>query len=200
MASKKHAVRRPPFEVPGTFIFPTVTMLALWDYEITSQLSDGYWENSRPSTHWQFWCRLEKRVILGEGPRVETDKPYMCERTNYNLRRLLSKDVATSPYELRNRMLRYAQMALALDYLKRQNDIEVGRSAADYMPPTLEEWRALKASGAWQYDFIAGYMSRVDDELAVAYYQHEGAYKVDDLKREIDAIKAAMVAVKPALF
>jgi len=34
----------------------------LWDNELTGQISDGMWENTRPYDHYRFWCRIESFV------------------------------------------------------------------------------------------------------------------------------------------
>jgi hypothetical protein len=65
----------------GTITFGSNIQKALWDNEITGQLSDGYWENAKPGDHWIFWCNLNSAV--GK-PGVDKGSDYPL-RVNYNL-------------------------------------------------------------------------------------------------------------------
>jgi hypothetical protein len=40
----------------GTLSFRNDVQACLWENEIRGQISDGHWENARPSTHWEAWC------------------------------------------------------------------------------------------------------------------------------------------------
>jgi hypothetical protein len=40
----------------GTLRLRNIEQKVLWDYELTGQISDGRWENSRPHDHWEPWC------------------------------------------------------------------------------------------------------------------------------------------------
>jgi hypothetical protein len=46
------------------FTVGTEDQRVLFVYELTGQLSDGHWENARPSNHWRSWCDAE--VLVGE--------------------------------------------------------------------------------------------------------------------------------------
>ena len=39
-----------------TLAFRNPVQLAVWKHELTGQLSDGRWENTRPANHWHPWC------------------------------------------------------------------------------------------------------------------------------------------------
>ena len=66
----------------------------LFKSEILGQLSDGYWENSKPFDHWQFWSAVtvtvddtvEPHLAIGGEASWRAPK---CSRTNYGLERLL---------------------------------------------------------------------------------------------------------------
>lgn len=45
--------------MPGTLRLRNVEQKVLWDFELSGQISDGRWENSRPYDHWEVWCRAE---------------------------------------------------------------------------------------------------------------------------------------------
>lgn len=40
----------------GTLRVRNLAQKILWEEELTGQLSDGRWENSRPHDHWEPWC------------------------------------------------------------------------------------------------------------------------------------------------
>jgi len=56
-------------ENKGTIYFRNFTQKCLWDNELSGQVSDGHWENSRNS-NWEFWCSLNTAVDEAN-PRVE---------------------------------------------------------------------------------------------------------------------------------
>lgn len=58
---------------------------ALFENGIKGQLSDGKWENARPSNHWEFWC-LNTEIVV-DGFAYTSGNPRM---RNYNL---LAKDL-----------------------------------------------------------------------------------------------------------
>jgi len=57
--------------------------LALWNWEIKGQISDGAWENSSPHDHWITWCRC-KAVADG---KLENTVP--ATKRNYSLYSLI---------------------------------------------------------------------------------------------------------------
>ena len=59
--------------------FKTVAAANLFKEEITGQLSDGTWENTRPLDHWRYWCNAE--VVVDFKPCHEG----WPMKTNYNL-------------------------------------------------------------------------------------------------------------------
>ena len=67
----------------GTIHFKTNEAACLFKSEITGQLSDGMWENARPSDHWQFWCDAD---VKADGKCYTEGWPM---KTNYNLLSLI---------------------------------------------------------------------------------------------------------------
>lgn len=65
----------------GTIYFRNFTQKMLWDFEISGQISDGYWENSSGASY-IFWTSLETSVD-SLNPRVEAN--IVPQRINYNL-------------------------------------------------------------------------------------------------------------------
>lgn len=52
---------------------------ALWTYELSGQVSDGHWENSRPYNHWERPCYA--KVIVGD---LITPGPNWIHNRGYN--------------------------------------------------------------------------------------------------------------------
>lgn len=129
---------------------PTASAAALWTFELKGQLSDGYWENSRPHDHWRFWSKLTPVVSEELGYR-SNETP---ERNNYNFLALKKC--------IQDRMLKIGRMAQVAPL----TDAEALR-AAEYMPLTLSLFKAAQA----QNDWVADYLKKVPLHLAEAYYQ-----------------------------
>ncbi len=171
----------------GTIKLPTLSACALFDHEIQGQLSDGMWENAAPFDHWKFWCHLTVQFAPEAEPKVETTKPWACKKTGYNIAAL---------YEyVGERMLKVGRMALAFQRAGQKTHLSYDSAhAAEYMPPTFEEWVALNKSGKWEHDFIAKYMEAVTPEVAALFYGTK--YEMRDLRRDVAAIKTAMKSVR----
>lgn len=152
--------------VKGTIYLPTKTAKAIWDKEITGQLSDGMWENSTPQNHWRFWTSLES--AFGSPGRVEANEEYS---KGYNLSSLI-------PY-VGDRMISVAKMALVDESLL---------DDADYMPSTFEEFKK-KQSGS-QYVYVREHLGKVSDEVAEKFYSV--VYTEKDLRADLMRIKNAM--------
>jgi len=77
----------------------------LWDNELTGQISDGMWENTRPYDHYRFWCKVVSFVnpdnIGVTGARYE--------KRNYNF---LNKDLLSI---IGDRMCYMARLCEILD-------------------------------------------------------------------------------------
>ena len=80
----------------GTMYLPTLSALTIWNEEITGQLSDGMWENTRPREHYKFWQRLDVVHESQCTPHVrKSDVNYSCwcVKNNYNLTALISHEL-----------------------------------------------------------------------------------------------------------
>lgn len=188
----RHYVQRKFGE--GTFTFSTVTAAAIWSAEVSGQISDGTWENASPHDHYRFWCNLKPAVgdvdkvdFVGAGP----------VRTRYAITRLpnLKWNDDGSPnntgevYILRDRMLAYGRMAKGTGRF----DYNITH-AAEYMPPTIQEWALNKETNSWKYDFIQRYMEDITLDMAADFYASE--YTLAELKADLKRIQAAMREVE----
>lgn len=60
--------------------FNNPILVALWNEELTGQISDGYWENTNNSG-WPFWCEL--KVDLGEENKLSRNDGNTCWHFNF---------------------------------------------------------------------------------------------------------------------
>lgn len=166
----------------GTMTFTSPTAVALWVNEICGQISDGMWENASPRDHWQFWCRLD----VGLGDVNELKATARCVKNKYALTRLHQLKFGQNEYVLRDRMLACGRLCKAGTDPTDRDTLH----ASEYMPATLEEFRATKAAGSWKHDFIAKYMDNVSDELAVKYYAM--TYTLKEMNADLKLIMSVM--------
>jgi predicted DNA-binding WGR domain protein len=167
-------------KVQGTIYLPNNSCIALWKEELLGQFSDGAWENSGPPGHWNYWHDLD--VTLG-APGIKSDARPV--KTGYNLAGLFEY--------VGDRMLKYGRMGRVTDDPKCWAE-------ADYMPATLDKFKAEKASagpmlgGQRAVAGVPSYGSRhlvnVPNDVAERYY--EATYTKGDLSRDLAAIKQAM--------
>jgi hypothetical protein len=61
-----------------TFTFSNNIQKDLWEEELTGQISDGMWENSK-DTGWQFWCAVHQ--VVGNETKITGWAP---DDTKYN--------------------------------------------------------------------------------------------------------------------
>jgi len=61
--------------------FQNADQVTLWNNEIVGQLSDGYWENTRPMNHWRPWCHA---VAMCEAD-APIGRDFAADKDNYNL-------------------------------------------------------------------------------------------------------------------
>ena len=69
-----------------TFKFRTPALQALWNEELTGQISDGMWENT-PNTGWIYWCNVQTEVADGI-THLEKRLPYNV-KANFNFHALI---------------------------------------------------------------------------------------------------------------
>lgn len=167
----------------GTMTLSTAAAATLFEHEIKGQMSDGMWENSQPHDHWEFWCDLD--VEVGEEDHVqETVSLQECKKAGYNL---TSKELLSA---IGDRMVAMGRMATAFHRMLTREEAR----ASEYMPATLEAFRASRASGGWAYSFVKDYMDAIDDAGAELFYLQ--TYTECHLRRDLGHIKAAIKGVK----
>lgn len=164
----------------GIFSFDTLSRFALWKHELTGQLSDGMWENSKPYDHWKFWCGLQPKFAPNSTLEITlpTDWRGRCKKTGYNF---------SSLYPIvGDRMVKLGRLATAMQSLGIHEFTYDHRYAAEHMPETLEAFNNRPAGNPRfpQVDCA------VTDAIAKAYYTTD--YTLKHVKADVAAIKMAM--------
>ena len=159
----------------GTMTFPSPSAVALWTNELSGQLSDGMWENTRPLDHWKFWCRLYVNV----GPaKLVTENRHACRKTSYNFNALIEL--------LGDRMLACGRLAKAgCDPTDRAL-----LHLAESLPKTLEEYRECLVTGKFPAAWCGDDLAKMPLDLVLAFYETE--YTLKDLKADFKLIKSVM--------
>jgi len=175
----------------GTIVLPNFSSLALWRHEISGQLSDGYWENTRPFDHWKFWCLLESKVERDQA-RVDMAFP-AYPMVSYNLAALYGKEI-----DLGKRMTNLGRMGRACEAGGFELEYDWCCSAED-MPETLDDFMKLSVAPDGAGHVVGAtenWKGRVvPDALAKAYYIV--LYNVEDMIRDVKSIKEAMLTTRP---
>jgi len=123
----------------ATLAFRNVAQAALFELELKGQLSDGHWENSRPTDHWRAWC--EATVVVDP---TNVGRDFDVKRDSYAF---ASKDMLAV---IGDRMMRYVRIAIAmgLDWAKKLDpltDLD-GRVVVPDSKLTGEYWDQKRAA------------------------------------------------------
>lgn len=162
----------------GVIFLPSYSAIAIWDWELTGQFSDGAWENARPDDHWKFWCDLDP--VIGQ---PEVCAPGYPRKNGYGFGVLLQ-------YDLGDRMTKYGRFgkAVGAKILKYGGSFSsiVEEFPADG-PFDLEYYKEQQQKG-WRKD--DSYWKNVTQSDIDAYYAT--IYTEKDMKKDLSIIKTAM--------
>ena len=170
-----------PEGVKGFIYLPNGACLAIWDWEITGQLSDGAWENTRPYDHWKFWSDLQP--VLGDPEVISIGYPL---KTSYNLTGLLEY--------IGDRMVQYGKFGRA----NGEKVLELGsevRSVIEDLPKEPVDLASFKEEMIRKYDYREKdyYWKGLTQEMIDNYYAT--TYTERDLRADLRLIKQAMKSV-----
>ena len=167
----------------GVIYLPSYSAIALWDWEITGQLSDGAWENSKPDDHWEFWNNLLPRLGI---PEVKSRD--RCKKDGYNLAGLIEY--------VGDRMVQYGRFGKAVgeDILIMGGEV---RSTVEDFPKegpfNLEEWKQKQIDGKdWRSKDY--YWKGLEQKHIDAFYNTQ--YSEKDMRKDLAYIKEAMKKIR----
>jgi hypothetical protein len=160
--------------------FANAVQKTLFDCELVGQLSDGYWENSRPSNHWKLPCSANLHVCKeGEVPHVDfsPDRRYRFDAPD------LLKYVG-------DRMLTYAKLRLKYP------------NVSDSAIRNIESVGKYKFEGEYAQHCAAHFaefgVKSIEEQRQILQNLHV-QYEMSHLKKDLKAIKEAFnrVIYKP---
>lgn len=160
--------------INGAIYLPTWSAIAVFDHEILGQISDGAWENTRPTNHWKFWRSLE---IKHGQPEVKHKFSARPLKTSYNLGGLVK--------DLGKRMVNFGRMGKAVGTNFSQ---EIGYGL-EYMPDTLEAFEEGSRNN-WKGKYFGEYFNKIPSDWVKKYYKTN--YTEKDLRADLKQIKIAM--------
>jgi len=167
----------------GVIFLPTYSSIALWEWEITGQLSDGAWENSKPDDHWIYWSNLVPR--FGKPEVQSTGYP---RKTGYNLAGLIEY--------VGDRMLMLGKFGKAVgpDIFKMGSEV---RYTVENFPKDgpfdIEEFLVNQQRiHSWMDKEY--YWKGLEQKHVDAFYKTK--YDMRDLRRDLAYIKQAMHSAK----
>lgn len=158
----------------GSITFATKSQYNIWTEEIIGQLSDGYWENTKPYDHWKFWNDLS--VGIGVPGIKASGYP---KKTGYNLSALIEY--------VGDRMLIYGKAGKAgiTNSFKIKGFEYAGEDLLSKGYDAVEEY-CLKNSNKHGVKYIS-----VLSEKDIEQY-NSVTYKESDLKKDLAAIRKVM--------
>lgn len=163
-----------PFET-GTLYLRNPDQVALFEFELKGQLSDGHWENATPGDHWRSWCL--SKVVVGD----PVGRDFDVRRDRYGLSSPFLLDIVGG------RMLGQVRLARAFGFEAVRDDLESfiecngNFKVGIYLKSMLgtgyfaDKWAALK--GKYQLDDL---LKALNDE---AYGRRELVKDLRDIGR-----------------
>ena len=163
----------------GYIYLPTYSAIALYDWEITGQLSDGAWENTNPQEHWLFWNEVQPR--LGKPQVVSNQRPI---KNNYNLTSLIQY--------VGDRMVQYGRFGKAVGDRIFKIGSQVSNTVEDFPEEGPFNLAEFKKDMIAKHDWRAKdyYWEGLTQEDVDAYYAVQ--YNEKDMRKDLQYIKQAM--------
>lgn len=172
----------------GFIYLPTYSAIAVWEWEITGQLSDGAWENARPHDHWEYWSHLYPKLGRPENASLEYPR-----KTSYRLNdpELLSI--------VGDRMANFGRFGKAIQMNVKEADYlgsSVDSIIEDLPREKPEDWKDYKKQEINKYphrdkDY---YWKGLTEEVIEEYYNT--TYLMKDLRKDLKLMKEAMKNVR----
>lgn len=187
--------RKSKYDAPSTIYFPNMSAYLIYEYELSGQISDGYWENSRPESHW--------RWVSNATPEISKDKIGYTgpkHRLTYNtewLRKEVKKALkgAAGDYDWTIRVFKYAKFGSILNDSDMQkfsrNDGDDIRVIMDKLPDEKVNQKQLQSSlPDWTLKYWDKVKGLFTNDVLKQYYASKYGWSEfeDDLEAATDAI------------
>ena len=180
-----------------TLHFESVAAAFLYKFELSGQISDGKYENSRPSNHW-IWVTNAKIVVDGSSFYTETDErgehPYYFRHRlkNYNLREWPNY-INSGKDTWAERVLAYGKLGAALESKEPFINNSINDDWFDNVDRLAEAWYdAAKENKEFKdieyKDYIKQFIDKIDSNInnEKVYKKFcETEYTMNDLKNDL---------------
>lgn len=172
--------------------FTTVSAAFIYDYELSGQISDGHWENSRPYDHWKWVSYTEP--LIGNTPGytgLKHQKTYSCNWLQSYVKKAFQND---TNYRWAMRAFKYAKWGSIIPESEVSKWLD--NYACEHIISNLPEQEVDNETLAKNYE--TGYAKKFWDEagsmftdsLLKKYYSSKYSLKdfSNDLKSAQDSI------------
>lgn len=158
----------------------------LWQCELCGQVSDGYWENSRPHNHWRQPCNAES--IVDDGTKTLGPSFWPARRYNFSAHNLLKV--------VGNRMLSVVKTYLAFPHLSFDHhwDYEMMEGVEEYVNEVVgwttspdNYWRTKATRIFESFGVPVGDADALRTKLAAI---DKIQFTMSDMKRQLEDMKS----------
>lgn len=147
--------------------------------EIRGQISDGLWENSRPSDHYRFWCDFTPDDVIvtnDNNTGIKTDERWKIRKNNYNFTNSkLLKYVGDRMLNIVKTYLLYKDSDIDIDFYNMftfDND----------MAMTIDKY--FNEDGTKKFNFTKNFTPEMVKKINVS-----NIYTMKELKKELEQLK-----------
>lgn len=185
-----------------------VAQKVLWEQELSGQISDGHWENSRPNDHWRSWSSAE--VVIDP---ENVGRNFYAQRESYNF---TSKDLLDVVGERMVEAVRvltgnadYSEPDMKADLKDLKSIIKERVQSVVPVPRQPKTYKAVIALDGYPREYEC-FVPTESDPKAVEYLQkqkrEQAAYrlkrleqKIAETRREIDDLEAQATLLRAEL-
>lgn len=184
--------------------FPNMASYLIYEFELSGQISDGKWENSRPYDHWKWVChtepKIDKNKIGYEGP---------IHRMKYSTKWLhdyVKKAMAgnSGDYQWTIRVFKYAKFGSVLANNQLKNIKDNVRIIIESLPDEPVDSTAFDAmfnteGSKWKKKYWEQVKDLFTDDILNKYYNsnYDWAQFEEDLEAATKAINTP--AIEPEI-
>lgn len=187
----------PMYESKGEteIYFPTIAAALIYWFELEGQISDGYWENSRPFNHWKWISDAE--IKIDKDKCGYTGPTHRLRYSTEWLRKYVKKALKGQggDYNWTIRVFNYAKLGSVLTEAEfnKINDKSDYRSILENMPEEPVDQAGLEAAYAtseYRKKYWEGVKSFFTDDILKRYY--ESNYGWSEFEDDLELAETAI--------
>lgn len=168
-----------------TIYLENASQAAIIAFEILGQISDGHWENSRPSYHWTWIWEVEYNIDELNGLYYTGH-----QHRKYGVKNFAKK--AINEWLFGNRMKRMGRLAKVYPEMEKHLDNRYIGYAAEHLPETKKMEYEDYMKSIVDCSFMSEYLEKanITKEIYDAFYAVE--YSEKEFWKDIASIQAAL--------